>query len=37
MFEIDLIMYLRTDIMNDCIREHGIEKLLDYSGEKQSH
>lgn len=30
MDEIELIMYLRTDLMNDCIREHGIETLMDY-------
>lgn len=33
MDEIELIMYLRVDLMNDCIKEHGIETLMDYEGE----
>ena len=31
MEEIDLIMYLRTDIINEVIAEEGIEALLDDS------
>ena len=33
MDEIELIMYLRVELMNDCIREHGIETLMNYEGE----
>ena len=29
MKEVALIMYLRTDIINECIAEHGIANLLD--------
>ena len=29
MEEIELIMYLRTNIINECIQEEGIESLLD--------
>jgi hypothetical protein len=31
MEEIDLIMFLRTDIINEVIEEEGIEALLDDS------
>jgi hypothetical protein len=27
--EVELIIYLRTDIIEECIREHGIANLLD--------
>ena len=27
--EVELIMYLRTDIINECINENGIANLLD--------
>lgn len=30
MEEIELILYLRTNIMNECIMEYGIETLMDY-------
>lgn len=30
MEEIELILYLRTNIMNECIKEYGIETLMDY-------
>lgn len=29
MKEVQLIMFLRTDIINECIEEHGIANLLD--------
>lgn len=29
MEEIELIMYLRTNIIEECIQEEGIEALLD--------
>ena len=31
--EFELITYLRTEILNDCIAEYGIEYLLDYTDE----
>lgn len=31
--EYELITYLRTDIINECIADDGIEALLDYEGE----
>lgn len=31
--EYELITYLRTDIINECIADEGIEALLDYEGE----
>jgi hypothetical protein len=33
MEEIELILYLRTNIMNECIKEYGIETLMDYKDE----
>jgi len=30
MEEIELIMYLRTNIIDECIEEAGIESLLEY-------
>ena len=30
MEEVELMMYLRTDIINECIADEGIESLMDY-------
>ena len=30
MEEIELIMYLRTNIIEECIAEAGMERLLEY-------
>jgi len=27
--EMDLITFLRTDILNECIEEHGIQKIIE--------
>ena len=29
LYEVELMMYLRTDIINECIEEYGIASLLD--------
>jgi hypothetical protein len=34
MEEIELILYLRTNIMSECIKEYGIETLMDYQDEE---
>ena len=33
----ELITYLRTEIINECIREEGIEALLESETDQEDH
>jgi hypothetical protein len=35
--DMELITYLRTDIINECIREEGIEALLENDTDVEDH